>query len=86
LSLLKRLREWWQRIALAMWLHPEFDITKRHTIFGAAAMVATALMPAPIVRAFGRIQLADVTRRAFMPRVYVQLWKAAPLMAALLVQ
>jgi hypothetical protein len=28
--------------------------------------------------------LSSVVRRAFMPRVYVQLWKSAPLMAALL--
>jgi len=29
-------------------------------------------------------ELSSVVRRAFMPRVYVQLWKSAPLMAALL--
>ncbi len=29
-------------------------------------------------------ELTAVVRRAFMPRVYVQLWKSAPLMAALL--
>jgi hypothetical protein len=29
-------------------------------------------------------ELGAVVRRAFMPRVYVQLWKSAPLMAALL--
>ena len=39
-----------------------------------------------IVPAQGAIaaELSAVTRRNFMPRVYVQLWKAAPLMAALL--
>jgi hypothetical protein len=39
-----------------------------------------------IVPASGAIasELSSVVRRAFMPRVYVQLWKSAPLMAALL--
>ena len=39
-----------------------------------------------IVPASGAIasELSAVVRRAFMPRVYVQLWKSAPLMAALL--
>lgn len=39
-----------------------------------------------IIPASGAIasELSAVVRRAFMPRVYVQLWKSAPLMAALL--
>ena len=39
-----------------------------------------------IIPAQGAIanELSAVVRRAFMPRVYVQLWKSAPLMAALL--
>ncbi len=39
-----------------------------------------------IIPASGAIasELSSVVRRAFMPRVYVQLWKSAPLMAALL--
>ena len=39
-----------------------------------------------IVPASGAIasELSAVVRRAFMPRVYVQLWKSAPMMAALL--
>jgi hypothetical protein len=39
-----------------------------------------------IIPANGAIaaELSSVVRRAFMPRVYVQLWKSAPLMAALL--
>src|SRR5215472_1470664 len=39
-----------------------------------------------IIPAQGAIasELSSVVRRAFMPRVYVQLWKSAPLMAALL--
>jgi hypothetical protein len=39
-----------------------------------------------IVPAAGAIatELTSVVRRAFMPRVYVQLWKSAPLMACLL--
>lgn len=39
-----------------------------------------------IVPASGQIanELGAVVRRAFMPRVYVQLWKSAPLVAALL--
>ena len=39
-----------------------------------------------IIPASGAIaaELGSVVRRAFMPRVYVQLWKSAPLMAALL--
>jgi hypothetical protein len=39
-----------------------------------------------IIPAQGAIanELSAVVRRAFMPRVYVQLWKSAPMMAALL--
>ena len=39
-----------------------------------------------IIPASGAIasELSSVVRRAFMPRVYVQIWKSAPLMAALL--
>jgi len=39
-----------------------------------------------IIPASGAIaaELSSVVRRAFMPRVYVQLWKSAPLIAALL--
>jgi hypothetical protein len=39
-----------------------------------------------VIPASGAIasELSSVVRRAFMPRVYVQLWKSAPLMAALL--
>ena len=39
-----------------------------------------------IIPASGAIasELSSVVRRAFMPRVYVQLWKSAPLMAAML--
>src|ERR1700678_190796 len=39
-----------------------------------------------IIPASGAIasELSAVVRRAFMPRVYVQLWKSAPMMAALL--
>ena len=39
-----------------------------------------------IIPASGAIaaELGAVVRRAFMPRVYVQIWKSAPLMAALL--
>ena len=39
-----------------------------------------------IIPASGAIasELSAVVRRAYMPRVYVQLWKSAPLMAALL--
>lgn len=39
-----------------------------------------------IIPASGAIasELSAVVRRAFMPRVYVQIWKSAPLMAALL--
>ncbi len=39
-----------------------------------------------IIPAQGAIanELSAVVRRAFMPRVYVQLWKSAPLMAAML--
>ena len=39
-----------------------------------------------IIPAAGGIanELSAVVRRAFMPRVYVQIWKSAPLMAALL--
>ena len=39
-----------------------------------------------IIPASGAIanELSAVVRRAFMPRVYIQLWKSAPLMAALL--
>lgn len=39
-----------------------------------------------ILPAHGAIanELTAITRRAFMPRVYVQLWKSAPLIAALL--
>ena len=39
-----------------------------------------------IIPASGAVasELSAVVRRAFMPRVYVQLWKSAPLMAALL--
>ena len=39
-----------------------------------------------IIPAQGAIaaELTSIVRRAFMPRVYVQLWKAAPLMACLM--
>ena len=39
-----------------------------------------------IIPASGAIasELSSVVRRAFMPKVYVQLWKSAPMMAALL--
>ncbi len=39
-----------------------------------------------IIPASGAIaaELTSVVRRAFMPRVYVQIWKAAPAIAALL--
>lgn len=39
-----------------------------------------------VIPASGAIanELSAVVRRAFMPRVYVQIWKSAPLMAALL--
>jgi hypothetical protein len=39
-----------------------------------------------IVPAAGQVatELSAVVRRAYMPRVYVQLWKSAPMMAALL--
>lgn len=44
-------------------------------------VLGTGIVPAPGAVA---AELTAVVRRAFMPRVYVQLWKCAPLMAAMM--
>src|SRR5215475_14882973 len=44
-------------------------------------VLGQGILPAPGAIA---TELTSVVRRAFMPRVYVQLWKSAPLMACLM--
>jgi hypothetical protein len=99
--MLKKLNEWWRRVAMAMWFHPEFDLAKRQTLAGAAALVAVTLV-ATSVSSIGTFavpkingvvprgpiaaELTPVIRRAFMPRIYVQLYKSAPLISELLAQ
>ena len=89
------LKRWIEKLRVAVWLHPEIDLGRRALLFGATALVAATAMNLPTLieepvygvlanRAAIASELNDVVRRAFMPRLYVQLWRSAPLMSALL--
>jgi hypothetical protein len=89
------LRAWFERIGLALWLHPgEFDGVRRAVLFGAASVVAaSALAALPHYRTAAGLNRAPpsvtemleilraVTRHAFDPG---QIFKASPPMLALL--
>ena len=98
-KLLAQLREWWGCVACALWLHRDFDRSRRLVIFGSCAVIAGCLIggigegrvvgrwveypPGAIPSALGA-EFQELVHRAFMPRVYVQLWKSSPLIGSLL--
>ncbi len=89
-KLLYELRRWFLGIKFAMSFHPEFDYGRRAALFGAVAIVAAATLAqlqefeSAGVNALDWSELSEVTRRAFLPRIHVQLWKSSPLLADML--
>jgi hypothetical protein len=81
-EVIAQLKRWFEKLNLALFLHArEFDGGRRALLFRAAALVAaSALAEVPGYRTLA--QLGRV--RAFMPRIYVQLWKSTPLMRQLI--
>ncbi len=86
------LRIWFGRIKFALWLHPEFDAARRYTMFGVVAVVSAGILSQvtefmPEIGAVPKSyceELSQITRRGFMPRMYVKIWKQAPLISELL--
>jgi hypothetical protein len=85
------LRQWFGRIRVAVWLHPEIDMGRRAAIFGGAALVAAiALTDVPMF--YPRLsaedsimrELVEVARGKFVPRMFVHLYRSPPLLADLL--
>jgi len=89
----KKLRPWFAKIRYAQWLHPEFDAGKRATVFGFAVFVSASLVSQiptmdfsdsiPVARPLYE-QFTAVTRRAFVPRLFVQMYEADPMLRNLL--
>jgi hypothetical protein len=88
----KLIRRWIEKLRVAFWLHPEVDIARRATIFGAVALVAaTAIAHVPMKKVLVEVAPADqqqelvaVTRWAFVPRLFVQAYYASPTLSYLL--
>ena len=87
------LRRWLEKVSLALWLHPEFSPSRRSVVLGCASLVgATLLAQCPDFREPLRVlrppvsyaELVAIIRRAFVPRLYVQLYRTSPLMVNLL--
>lgn len=52
-TVLEGLRRWFERVRVAVWLHPgEFDVGRRALLFGACALVAASVLAQ--VPTFGR--------------------------------
>jgi hypothetical protein len=89
------LKRWYGRLRLWVWLHPEVDVGRRAILLGCAATVGASVLgfvPGSGVTSVTLVnpgsgytnELMAITRRAFVPRLYVQIWKGSPLDAALL--
>jgi hypothetical protein len=75
------LERWIEKLRLVMWLHPEVSLERRALLFGATALAAATVLHLPPQPEAGlAAEFADVVRRAFMPRLYVQLWRHAPVL------
>ena len=92
-STMALLRRWFEKIRIAIWLHPEMDGGRRALIFGGAALVAATLIAGVpdlpklglgFVSTGNYGELVDITRRAFVPRLFVQIYQASPLLSELL--
>jgi hypothetical protein len=80
--MVKLVRKWIEKIRVALWLHPEFDLSKRAVLLGSAALVASLALYQPILGGGAGIvanarplfeELVLVTRRAFVPHLFVQI-------------
>lgn len=84
----------WKR--LTSWISPAYDGSRRRVLVGATVIlaapvlikVAKLLPPLEAARATALngmyAELTAITRKAFMPRVFVQIYQASPLLAALM--
>jgi hypothetical protein len=91
--MVKLIRKWIEKIRVALWLHPEFDLSKRAVLLGSAALVASLALYQPILGGGAGIvadarplfeKLLSVTRRELVPYLFVQIYAAQPALRVLL--